>query len=67
MNWEQIGFQHERYVDDDGRIVGEVESRPGKSMFAAYLFESTGHIGNYVSVDAAKKAVQRAYAEDRRL
>jgi hypothetical protein len=61
--WEPTGYQSERCVDGYGRIVGDVEYRAGRNEVTAVLrVPSYLPLGSYVSVVAAKAAVERAYS-----
>lgn len=63
MHWQPVGYQQERYVDENGRIVGEVEYRPGRNEVDALVrVPSYRGLGAYITVDKAKAAVERAIA-----
>lgn len=62
MHWQQIGYQHERYVDESGRIVGDVEYRPGgNEVVATMRVPEFRALGAYITLDKAKAAVERAH------
>jgi hypothetical protein len=60
MQWQQIGYQHERCVDENGRIVGEIEYRAGRNEVIATTRAPYCALGSYITIDKAKAAVERA-------
>lgn len=67
MNWEVFGG-HEMYVRDNGRIEGRV-FKHSKGFGASLTPVNYGNdeevkrsfLGYYISVEAAKAAIERAY------
>ena len=58
MNWEPMRYGSERLVDDDGRILAEVEdSITAGETFA--MIRNNGSIGSFNTRENAKKAVER--------
>lgn len=58
MNWEPVKYSSERLVDDDGRILAEVEdSITAGETFA--MIRNKGSIGSFNTRENAKKAVER--------
>lgn len=58
MRWEPTKYGCERLVDDDGRILAEVEDSFTAGETTA-LIRHKGHIGSFNTRENAKKAVER--------
>lgn len=61
MKWDEGGWGRYRLVDSAGKIIGRVERRYD---FEYEAFSEDAKLGNYVSLDHAKKAVEVLHAPD---
>jgi hypothetical protein len=62
--WETRGM-HDYYIDPTGRIAGELDYYFSKEHYSATLCNAGGHVplGTYVSLEDARRAVERAVAD----
>lgn len=57
MKWDYLSYGRELFHDDDGKIHGTA-SRGSDEYYATLGSEQ---LGSYISMDAARRAVERAY------
>ena len=59
--WQTGRYGHERYVDEDGKVLADVEDS-SVSIECTATVRFVGSLGAYVSRDAARRAVERHFA-----
>ena len=58
--WTYIGWREEVYADETGRVLGSVRD---SSRTTTATVDGKGSIGEYITSELAKAAVERALAE----
>lgn len=59
--WQHVRYGEERYVDESGKILADVQDSLTSSETTATV-RFHGSLGSYISRDAAKRAVERHFA-----